>query len=156
MQARYVDPATGRFESSDPACSGHNWFVYCSNEPINRCDRHGRIDGAAATLALEADNGLAVLNAGMGMIGMICAIILGYYIVLDCALLGDFIKTNIREFEAAMRAGGLNPNDKSVRQRFHGEITKQDLDFQGMVEAAEDFAALLAAQKANQDDNSGD
>ena len=41
MRARYMDTSTGRFISQDPACDGSNWFVYCSNDPINRLDQTG-------------------------------------------------------------------------------------------------------------------
>ena len=42
MQARYMDPQTGRFVSEDPAQSGCNWFVYCADNPSNKIDPTGR------------------------------------------------------------------------------------------------------------------
>ena len=42
MRARYYDPATGRFESEDPAKVDKNWFMYCDNNPINEVDLTGR------------------------------------------------------------------------------------------------------------------
>ena len=42
MRARYYDPATGRFVSEDSARSGRNWFVYCSDNPVNEVDASGR------------------------------------------------------------------------------------------------------------------
>ena len=41
MRARYYDPATGRFISQDSVGSGLNWFIYCSDNPINRMDASG-------------------------------------------------------------------------------------------------------------------
>ena len=34
LRARYYDPSLGRFTQSDPAMSGANWYVYCSNNPV--------------------------------------------------------------------------------------------------------------------------
>ncbi|MEM5789961.1 MAG: RHS repeat-associated core domain-containing protein [Syntrophobacteraceae bacterium] len=42
MRARFMDPATGRFISEDPAKDGVNWFVYCNNDPVNRLDQNGQ------------------------------------------------------------------------------------------------------------------
>ena len=42
MRARYYDPSIGRFESQDPSADGLNWFVYCSNNPINESDVSGK------------------------------------------------------------------------------------------------------------------
>ena len=42
MQARYMDPATGRFVSEDPKLQGGNWFLYCDNNPVTRYDSTGR------------------------------------------------------------------------------------------------------------------
>jgi len=42
MQARYMDPATGRFVSEDPGRHGPNLFVYCNSSPVNQIDKDGR------------------------------------------------------------------------------------------------------------------
>ena len=44
MQARYMDPSTGRFISQDPGRHGLNWFIYTSNNPVNRVDSDGKMD----------------------------------------------------------------------------------------------------------------
>ena len=44
MQARYYDPALGRFCSEDPSSIGINYYVYCSDNPVNLVDRDGRFD----------------------------------------------------------------------------------------------------------------
>ena len=41
LRARYYDPSLGRFTQSDPAMAGDNWYVYCSNDPINMIDPYG-------------------------------------------------------------------------------------------------------------------
>ena len=41
MQARYYDPAIGRFICEDSARQGANWFVYCGDNPVNRLDATG-------------------------------------------------------------------------------------------------------------------
>ncbi len=43
MQARYVDPATGRFVSEDPGQNACNWFVYGNSNPVCKIDSNGRI-----------------------------------------------------------------------------------------------------------------
>lgn len=35
LRARYYDPSIGRFISEDPVKDGMNWYVYCSNNPVN-------------------------------------------------------------------------------------------------------------------------
>lgn len=42
MQARYYDPAVGRFVIEDPAKDGPNWCVYCCNNPLNQVDPDGK------------------------------------------------------------------------------------------------------------------
>ncbi len=41
FNARWYDPTLGRFITEDPIKDGNNWFVYCSNNPINRIDPTG-------------------------------------------------------------------------------------------------------------------
>ena len=45
LRARYYDPSLGRFTQSDPARDGVNWYVYCSNNPINFWDPLGLAAG---------------------------------------------------------------------------------------------------------------
>lgn len=42
MRARYYEPGTGRFISEDSAYDGGNWYVYCSNSPVNFLDSDGK------------------------------------------------------------------------------------------------------------------
>lgn len=42
MRARYYDPQIGRFLSEDPARSGTNWRIYCSDNPVNCVDASGK------------------------------------------------------------------------------------------------------------------
>jgi len=43
MRARYYDPSIGRFESEDPGKHEANWFVYTSNNPVNKVDSTGKV-----------------------------------------------------------------------------------------------------------------
>ena len=44
LRNRYYDPSIGRFISEDPVKNGLNWYIYCSNNPINRIDPFGLFD----------------------------------------------------------------------------------------------------------------
>ncbi len=44
LRARYYDPGTGRFISEDPIKDGLNWYVYVSNNPVNKWDPTGLLD----------------------------------------------------------------------------------------------------------------
>jgi RHS repeat-associated protein len=67
MQARYYDPGMGRFISEDPKGYVNNWFVYCSDNPINNVDPEGKtltpLGNALALLALVL--GLTALTIGL-------------------------------------------------------------------------------------------
>ena len=41
LRARYYNAEIGRFISEDPARSGANWYVYCSDNPVAFIDPHG-------------------------------------------------------------------------------------------------------------------
>ena len=61
MQARYMDPVTGRFVSEDPAGHGVNWYTYAGSAPTGRVDINGYSDEDITDLwrilgeALEVD-----------------------------------------------------------------------------------------------------
>jgi RHS repeat-associated protein len=38
---RMYDASTGRFISRDPIRAGYNWYIYCSNDPVNTLDPQG-------------------------------------------------------------------------------------------------------------------
>jgi RHS repeat-associated protein len=52
MQARYYDPALGRFVSEDSRKSGNNWYVYCDDCPTNEVDQTGSNPLLIAALVL--------------------------------------------------------------------------------------------------------
>ena len=66
MRARYFDPSVGRFGSEDPGRHGHNWFVYCACNPINRVDASGKSD-VPLTDILDALNDLFKGLTGQGL-----------------------------------------------------------------------------------------
>ena len=47
MRARYYEPSTGRFVSQDPSRNEANWYVYATNDPVNRSDKDGRLSDVA-------------------------------------------------------------------------------------------------------------
>ena len=61
MQARYYDPVTGRFLSTDPVqpsggdAFGFNRYAYVSNNPVMRTDPDGKQDYSAQYLAAYRD-----------------------------------------------------------------------------------------------------
>jgi len=50
FNARYYDPAVGRFITEDPAKDGGNWYVYCGNSPLRYVDLTGNYDRNAAVI----------------------------------------------------------------------------------------------------------
>jgi RHS repeat-associated protein len=44
FNARYYDPAIGRFITLDPVQDGSNWYVYCDNNPLSMVDPTGLIE----------------------------------------------------------------------------------------------------------------
>ncbi|MBC8138085.1 MAG: RHS repeat-associated core domain-containing protein [Fibrella sp.] len=64
MQARYYDPAIGRFTSEDPARDGANWFNYCGGDPVNMVDETGKSGERLNQLIgkLQANNGTDLLS----------------------------------------------------------------------------------------------
>ena len=77
MQARYMDPATGRFASEDPGRDANNWYSYASCNPVCCVDRNGRetiplnlnqlleISGGELLLALDLLLLSSIANAGV-------------------------------------------------------------------------------------------
>jgi RHS repeat-associated protein len=49
MRARYYEPTGGRFLNPDSEKNGNNWMVYCSDDPVNRADKSGKVDAWALT-----------------------------------------------------------------------------------------------------------
>ncbi len=44
LRNRYYEPSIGRFITEDPVKNGLNWYIYCSNNPVNRIDPLGLFD----------------------------------------------------------------------------------------------------------------
>jgi RHS repeat-associated protein len=72
MRARHYDPATGRFESEDPAGSGANWLIYANNNPLRNTDASGQSSNdidlamfAAGILQMIAGALMARMGAAM-------------------------------------------------------------------------------------------
>jgi len=73
-RARYYDPSAGRFLSEDPSWGGEdekpNFYVYASNEPVDRFDPSGLSDlyysSKANILILEDGNGNFVAAYAVG------------------------------------------------------------------------------------------
>ena len=41
--ARYLNPRTSRWISSDPAMDGINWYAYANNNPVKYSDPTGKV-----------------------------------------------------------------------------------------------------------------
>jgi RHS repeat-associated protein len=83
MQARYMDPQTGRFISLDPAEYGRNWFAYAHSNPVCRVDATGTIDGVLAGEEMEVDWASAVLAAGFAMLVILVGAVMLHDVALD-------------------------------------------------------------------------
>jgi RHS repeat-associated protein len=55
FNARYYDPALGRFLTEDPSCKGHSWYSYCNNNPLTYTDPAGREYESAAFAELTGN-----------------------------------------------------------------------------------------------------
>ena len=68
FNARYYDPAIGRFISVDPAQDGINWYVYCNNNPLSFTDPTGLETESLEQLARLAASGTALLETVVGVV----------------------------------------------------------------------------------------
>ena len=63
MRARWYDPAAGRFISEDRKKDGINWYIYCTNNPINLTDKTGNMaDGETEYDAACVEAQSAIVN----------------------------------------------------------------------------------------------
>ncbi|MFM9872491.1 MAG: RHS repeat-associated core domain-containing protein [Fimbriimonadaceae bacterium] len=86
MRARYYEPESGRFVSEDPGMDGKNWYIYCSNDPINRIDESGTIE-----TAVEQNFIIAMVGAFFSyVVGVLSAGLLSPGAVQKFALKGAF------------------------------------------------------------------
>ncbi|ARU39876.1 hypothetical protein CCB80_02120 [Armatimonadetes bacterium Uphvl-Ar1] len=51
MRARYYEPESGRFVSEDPARDKGNWYMYSSNDPVNKFDYSGKSEVTGRDIA---------------------------------------------------------------------------------------------------------
>ncbi len=67
FNARFYDATTGRFINVDPIQDGTNWYVYCSNNPLNMVDPTGLSD--VKETESEDDSGYVVTYMDESYIG---------------------------------------------------------------------------------------
>ena len=90
MQARYMDPATGRFVSEDPGQRGDNFYVYVRNNPSSSVDANGKDPSTLFQIFVMIYNWIS-----MGYVGQA----LGELIYdLDCKSNGALTKYLIRKY----------------------------------------------------------
>ena len=97
MQARYYDPAVGRFTSEDPGYHGVNWYIYASNNPTNRVDADGKFDFPWDQVPeLFTKFGIHTPNflVGLAKILALCSTIKAQFAVLQAtrAVLGEILE----------------------------------------------------------------
>ena len=63
MRARYYEPSSGRFASSDPSGEGRNWFAYCGNNPVSGVDSAGKFATMLTDVAAFITGMLALIAA---------------------------------------------------------------------------------------------
>jgi RHS repeat-associated protein len=91
MRARYYELTSGRFVSEDIKRSGINWYVYCSNNPVNKVDASGYMD---AWVSLMGNLGFVTgcIAAGLAIDGNLAAAVFMARVSLACftiLFLGD-------------------------------------------------------------------
>ena len=62
IQARYYDPGVGRFVSEDPGKDGESWYLYTSDNPVNKIDPNGKWDQSLI------DAGLLLIRGGVSQL----------------------------------------------------------------------------------------
>ncbi len=116
MRARYYDVTIGRFASQDPAHQRGNWFVYASDDPVNRDDRSGKLDGAATELEQEVDWAQACLAAGSFLLTLLVGEVIMYAIELDYNLVSEMRKSREEDkWHRVAKQGGLVAYRQAVR-----------------------------------------
>jgi RHS repeat-associated protein len=60
MQARYYDPGVGRFVSEDQSGNRLNWYIYASDDPVNRFDPNARDDSSLGSVSVGMDGSMAL------------------------------------------------------------------------------------------------
>ena len=85
LRNRYYDPSIGRFISEDPVKNGLNWYIYCSNNPINRIDPFGLFDyNTRLSYSQTYNEDVEVLQnelAWLGLVILICLVVVGDILV---------------------------------------------------------------------------
>ncbi len=80
MRARFYEPSTARFLSSDPSRQGCDWFLYCANDPVNRTDVTGKAWDFWTTLGaigtLISLVGIAIAIACSAPAAVVCGLII--------------------------------------------------------------------------------
>jgi RHS repeat-associated protein len=74
---RWNDPETGRFTSLDPARDGMNWYIYCTNNPINFRDVTGLGIEPAWYITMKNDTYYAYSPNNVGSVALLAKMLTG-------------------------------------------------------------------------------
>lgn len=115
MRARYCEPSTGRFVSEDPGKNSTNWFLYCSDNPVNRVDSSGKWDAAdfkdlalvlmgMYTSKLFMTTGVSMIASGLLVAVSPCTWFLTLVFAIGCV--GNAYSAGVDVLNSALKDGG--------------------------------------------------
>jgi len=105
MRARYYDPLIGRFASEDLARHGHNWWSYCSANPINLRDATGN-EGDLVETQTSMSLGALISSNLFGVMALV-RLALGFITGFGTKAVMDFYLTGRVDVGGCFVAGGM-------------------------------------------------
>jgi RHS repeat-associated protein len=133
MRARYMDPATGRFISEDPAGDGLNWFAYAGGDPVNQSDPTGKFVsigsiavGSGISNGSQGSYNSSTTGAAVGLLSRVLEAV--EVCLFISAAMCDGVLLNQREAKEIRRRykdrWGVDL-DRATQGKIHVEIGKQ-------------------------------
>jgi len=146
FNARWYDPALGRFITMDPIKDGQNWYVYCENNPLRFVDKTGLYTNYGPGYDLTAhkmyfrdlDDRVEGIGGGSGGIGVLLGNFIGF-------LLGSFNSNPVPQANV--------PTPPGFRDAGNGRVWSPDT---GYISASEAWDTYSNYQEKGRSDRIND